>query len=102
MDFSNQASLNYNNKIINSNTVNGIITKDITMKKSSRTDNYKPDSEIFYTITIKNNSNVTYNQMMLIDNLGRYVWNGLTRFLLEYIPYSQEFLLIDSNGLTKK
>lgn len=71
--FTNKATLDFNGKIITSNSVQGIILDKIIVSKAVVKNNYKRVGDtIVYTIGINNKTNNDIVNVVFNDNLGEY------------------------------
>ena len=82
--FSNYATLSYNGRTTNSNTVTGEILETLTATKTAVSDTYNSDSSVTYVISLVNNGTAAYNGLTITDDLGAYTFEGNTVYPLEY------------------
>ena len=82
--FFNQATLTYNDTIINSNITTGEIQEVLTITKTAVLDTYTQDDEVTYVINIRNTGTMSYNNLTITDDLGAYTSGGLTLTPLTY------------------
>jgi len=80
--FFNQATLTYNNNIINSNITTGEILEVLTANKTAILDTYAQGDDVTYIINIRNTGTTARNNLNVTDNLGAYIQNGQTRIPL--------------------
>lgn len=82
--FFNQATLSYNDTIINSNITTGEIQEVLTVTKDAVLDTYSQNDEVTYVINIRNTGTLPYTTLTLTDDLGTYQSGGLTLTPLTY------------------
>ena len=74
--FTNQATLSYNDAIINSNTVTGEIVDPGTVSKAAGAASYNRNDIVPYSMSIVNSGTTAYNNLTVTDNLGEYTVAG--------------------------
>lgn len=94
--FFNQATLTYNDTIINSNITTGELQEVLTITKDAVLDTYTQGDEITYVINIRNTGTLAYNALTITDDLGTYTSGGLTLTPLTYTPGSVTYF---TNGI---
>ena len=77
--FYNQATLTYNNNVINSNITIGEIQDTLTATKTAILDTYTQGDTVTYVVNIRNTGTMSMNNMTITDDLGAYPQNGQTR-----------------------
>jgi len=77
--FYNQATLTYNNNVINSNITTGEIQEVLTANKTAVLGTYTQGDTVTYVVNIRNTGNAAYNNLTITDDLGAYPQNGQTR-----------------------
>lgn len=82
--FTNQASLTYNNTVINSNIVTGELLDVLSATKTAVSNIYTRDDEITYAVSISNTGTAPFTNLTISDNLGAYLFNGSTVYPLSY------------------
>lgn len=82
--FFNQATLTYNNTVINSNITTGELQEVLTVTKDAIGDTYTQNDNITYVINIRNTGTLPYNSLTITDNLGAYVSGAMTLIPLSY------------------
>lgn len=82
--FSNQATLTYNGNTTNSNIAYGEILEVLEVTKTAVEDNYTPDGVITYAVTLRNTGSSPLTGVTLTDDLGAYVFGGVTVYPLSY------------------
>lgn len=91
--FFNQATLTYNNNIINSNITTGEIQEVLTITKTAVLDTYNQDSEVTYVINIRNTGTQPYTGLTITDDLGAYSTGALTLVPLTYADGSVRYFI---------
>ena len=82
--FTNRATLIYNNESINSNTVVGEIPEALSITKSAVGDEYSPDNDVVYAVSLVNSGATAFAGVTLTDDLGAYTSGTDTLYPLEY------------------
>lgn len=93
--FTNQATLSYDNVVINSNVAVGEITEVLTVTKTALSDTYTRGDNVTYIISVVNSGTASINGLTLTDNLGAYVSGNQTVYPLTYLEGSLNYF---SNG----
>lgn len=83
--FFNQATLSYDNKVVNSNIVTGEIIDVLSVTKTALVDTYSQNNEVTYIINLVNTGAVPFTNLTVTDNLGAYTFNGTTLYPLDYV-----------------
>lgn len=96
--FFNQATLTYNDTIINSNITTGEIQEVLSITKGAVLDTYTQGDEITYVINIRNTGAISYNNLTITDDLGTYMSGGLTLTPLTYADGSATYFV---NGVSQ-
>lgn len=91
--FTNQATLTYNDNVINSNIVTGEIVQVLTVTKNALSDTYERDKTITYIINIVNSSDSDFTDLTVTDNLGAYAFNTATLVPLTYVNDSVRYFI---------
>lgn len=94
--FFNQATLTYNNTIINSNVTTGEIHEVLSANKTAVLDTYTQGDNVTYVINIRNTGIGQRNNLTVTDDLGAYVQNGQTRVPLTLVSDS---VMLFVNGI---
>lgn len=89
--FTNQASLAYNDTIVNSNITVGQIMATLSMTKTALRDEYAAGDSVTYVISIVNSGTTSFSGLTLTDNLGAYLAQSETRYPLDYQPESLRY-----------
>ena len=93
--FTNKATLSYNGRTTDSNTVTGTFLETLAITKTANIDSYTGDSVLTYVVSIVNSGSATFGGLTLTDDLGAYAFGGATLYPLEYMEGS---LLYYVNG----
>ncbi len=76
--FYNQATLSYNGNVRSSNVTTGQIIEVLSASKNAVNDNYSPDNNVVFVVSIINKGNTAFNNITVTDNLGSYIPSGST------------------------
>ncbi len=91
-EFTNQATLRYNNTVTNSNIVVGNLVQALDISKTALREEYSTDENTTYVIGITNTSDTAYTGLTLTDDLGAYQYTEETRLVpLTYIDGSLRY-----------
>lgn len=82
--FSNQATLTYNGNTTNSNIAYGEILEILTASKTAVEGSYAPGELVTYVVTLRNTGTTALVGLTLSDDLGGYLFNGMTVYPLTY------------------
>ena len=82
--FSNQATLTYNGSSTNSNIAYGEILDVLVATKTAVEGTYTPGQIVTYVVTLRNTGNAALTGLMVTDDLGGYLFNGITVYPLTY------------------
>ena len=91
--FTNQATLSYNDNVVNSNIVTGEIVQVLTVTKNALSDTYERDKTITYIINIVNSSDSDFTGLTVTDNLGAYAFNTSMLVPLTYVDGSIRYFI---------
>lgn len=94
--FTNKATLSYNGRTTDSNTVTGTIRQTLSVTKNALLDEYSRDDNIVYVINLINSGNIAFTDLTVTDNLGGYEVNGNTVYPLSYVDGSLQYYV---NGM---
>ena len=94
--FSNTATLTYNDRTIQSNTVTGEITPTLGITKTAVGDRYAHGDTVTYAVSVTNSGDTAYTAATLTDNLGAYPFGTRSLVPLTYVPGS---LRLYQNGV---
>ena len=91
--FTNQATLSYNDNVVNSNVVTGEIVQVLSVSKNALSDTYARGETITYIINIVNSSASDFTGLTLTDNLGEYQFNTTMLRPLTYVDGSVRYFI---------
>ena len=91
--FSNQATLRYNGVSVSSNVVTGQMISPLTLTKTAGEDRYAPGDSLSYVISLVNDGSVTYEGLILTDDLGGYEVGTGTAYPLAYVADSVRYFI---------
>ena len=91
--FTNQATLFYNDNVVNSNVVTGEIVQVLSVSKNALSDTYARGETITYIINIVNSSASDFTGLTLTDNLGEYQFNTTMLRPLTYVDGSVRYFI---------
>ena len=86
--FSNQATLTYNGSSTNSNIAYGEILDVLVATKTSVEGSYTPGQIVTYVVTLRNTGNAPLADLTVTDDLGGYLFGGMTLYPLTYVDGS--------------
>lgn len=92
-EFTNQASLIYNDTITNSNIVVGELVQSLAVAKTALRREYSPDGSITYVVSLTNKSGAAYTGLTVTDDLGAYDYDTGTLVPLRYVDGSLKYFL---------
>lgn len=92
-EFTNQASLRYNNTVTNSNIVVGNLVQALEVTKTAVRTEYSSDDDTTYVISIRNSGTTPYNGLTVTDDLGAYQYNTATLVPLDYVDGSIRYFI---------
>lgn len=92
----NQATLSYNNTIINSNIATGELLDILSATKTAVMDDYVANDDVTYTISIVNSGTTAFTGLTITDNLGGYAFDSTTLYPLTYVDGSIQYYV---NGI---
>lgn len=94
--FTNQATLSYNNAVINSNIAVGEILEVLSAAKTAVRDEYSQNDTVTYVVSIVNAGPTTFSGLTLTDDLGAYPFGTGTVTPLSYVSGT---ILYYTNGV---
>lgn len=86
--FNNTATLTYNDRTIQSNTVTGEITPTLGITKTAVGDRYAQGDTVTYAVSLTNSGTTPYTDTTLTDDLGAYTFGEGTLVPLTYVAGS--------------
>jgi len=89
--FTNQATLSYNDNVVNSNIVTGEILEVLSATKTAVSASYEAGDTVTYAVSIINAGTAGYTDLTLTDDLGSYSFGGTEVTPLSYIPDSVKY-----------
>lgn len=102
LQFTNQASLSYNSKTVQSNVVVGELTPSLSISKNSTIDSYIVGDIITYVVSLQNASNTNEENLTIVDNAGAYDFTptgSTTPVTLYPLTYTNDPVLYYINGV---
>lgn len=91
--FTNRATLSYNGRVTDSNTVTGTIAETLAITKTALTETYTPGDTLTYVIGLTNTGATTVNGLTVTDDLGTYPFEGGTVTPLTYVEGSATYFI---------
>ena len=91
--FTNKATLSYNGKSVDSNTVIGNFTETVSVSKTALVGEYGAGSTLTYVVSIVNAGATAANALTLEDDLGGYDFGGTTLYPLSYVDGSVAYFV---------
>lgn len=91
--FTNKATLSYNGKSVDSNTVIGNFTETVSVSKTALVGEYGALSTLTYVVSIVNAGATAANALTLEDDLGGYDFGGTTLYPLSYVDGSVAYFV---------
>ena len=82
--FTNQATLSYNNTVLNSNVATGEIVEVLTAEKTAVSTDYRNGEDVTYVISLANSGTAPLTGITVTDDLGAYTVGAQTVYPLEY------------------
>ena len=89
--FFNQATLTFNDTVINSNITTGELLEVLSITKTAVTDTYGQNDVVTYVVSIVNTGTTPYTGLTLSDDLGAYTLGTLNLVPLTLIPDSVRY-----------
>lgn len=89
--FYNQATLQYNNTVTNSNIASGELVEVLSATKTALLDTYQVGETVTYAVSILNSGTAPFNGLTLTDDLGAYTVGTATVTPLTYIEGSVQY-----------
>ena len=91
--FTNKATLTYNGRSTDSNTVVGNFAQSLTVTKTALGGTYLSGGDVTYVISIINSGSVGYTGLTVTDNLGAYPFGTETLVPLDYVQGSLAYYI---------
>lgn len=89
--FTNQATLFYNDNVVNSNIATGELIGILSANKVAVVDSFGADDDVTYIISIVNTGTTAHTGLTITDNLGAYIFDSSTLYPLRYITGSVRY-----------
>ena len=83
--FTNFATLSYNGKTRNSNTVTGEIMENVSVQKTAVSESYSAGDTLSYAVSLVNSGPADASGITISDNLGACELDGATLYPLAYV-----------------
>lgn len=80
--FTNRATLSYNGRTVDSNTVTGTFLQTLSITKTALSDTYAAGDTVTYVVTLVNAGTTPLTGLTLTDNLGAFEFDGNTLYPL--------------------
>lgn len=91
--FTNKATLTYNGRSTDSNTVVGNFAETLAVTKTAVDNTYSDGSDITYIVSLVNSSTSSLSGLTLVDDLGAYAFGGGDIVPLDYISGSLRYFI---------
>jgi len=89
--FSNYATLSYGGLTMRSNTVTGEILETVSAAKTAVVDEYGPDGDVTYAVSLVNSGDAAVTGLNMTDDLGGYTFGTGTVYPLAYKDGSMRY-----------
>lgn len=89
--FTNKATLSYNGRTIDSNTVTGSFDEALSIEKTALLDRYGADGRLVYIVSLVNAGGMPLSGLTLTDDLGAYPFGAATLYPLSYVDGSVKY-----------
>lgn len=86
--FFNQATLRFNDTVINSNITTGELLEVLSVTKTAVSDTYGPGDVVTYVVSIVNTGTIAYTGLTVTDDLGAYTLGTQTLVPLTLVENS--------------
>ena len=84
--FTNRATLSYNGRTVDSNTVTGTFLQTLTVTKTPLTGTYTAGETVTYTVSLVNAGATPLTGLTLTDDLGAFDYLGTPVYPLTLVP----------------
>ena len=84
--FTNRATLSYNGRTVDSNTVTGTFLQTLTVTKTALSDTYTAGETVTYAVSLVNSGATALTALTLTDDLGAFDFGGTTLYPLSVVP----------------
>lgn len=86
--FTNRATLSYNGRTVDSNTVTGTFLETLSITKAALRDTYAAGDTLTFVIALVNSGTAPLTGLTVTDDLGAYDFGGTTLYPLTFVPDS--------------
>lgn len=90
-EFTNVATLSYNNTVTNSNVTTGQLLEVLSATKTAVVDTYTQADNTAFVVSIVNTGTTAFTGLTLTDTLGAYTFDGTTLYPMEYVDGSIQY-----------
>ena len=80
--FTNRATLSYNGRTVDSNTVTGTFLQTLSITKTALSDTYTAEDNVTYVVVLTNAGTAPMTGLLLTDDLGAFDFGGTTLYPL--------------------
>lgn len=84
--FTNRATLSYNGRTVDSNTVTGTFLETLSITKTALSDTYTAGDTVTYAVSLVNSGTTPLTGLVLTDDLGAFDFDGPELYPLALIP----------------
>lgn len=86
--FTNRATLSYNGRTVDSNTVVGTFLETLAVTKTALSDTYTAGDTVTYAVALVNSGTTPLTGITVYDDLGAFDFGGTTLYPLAFVPGS--------------
>ena len=86
--FTNRATLSYNGRSVDSNTVIGTFLETLAITKTALADTYVAGNTVTYAVAMVNSGTTPLTGLSVTDDLGAFDFGGTTLYPLAFVPGS--------------
>lgn len=86
--FTNRATLSYNGRTVDSNTVVGTFLETLAVTKTALSDTYTAGDTVTYAVALVNSGTTPLTGIMVYDDLGAVEFGGTPLYPLAFVPGS--------------
>ena len=94
--FTNRATLSYNGRTVDSNTVTGTILETLSLSKTALSDTYTAGDTVTYAVALVNSGTTALTGLSVSDDLGAFDFGDSVLYPLAFVPGS---VLLYVNGV---
>ncbi len=84
--FTNRATLSYNGRTVDSNTVTGTFLQTLSITKTALSDTYTAGDSVTFAVSLVNTGTTPLTGLTLTDDLGAFDFGGTTLYPLGVVP----------------